>query len=435
MEQLVSTLQELDRDDEVRCIVLGGNDKAFAAGADIGELARSSAIDLYYQRRIERWDAIRALWTPLVAAVSGYCLGGGCELALACDLIVASESAKFGQPETGVGVIPGAGGTQRLTRAVGKALAMDVILSGRFLSADEALAAGLVARVVPDGEWLDEAKGVAQEIASKAPIATRLAKEARRPGVRGAAPARPRVRAAAALPGVRLGGREGRPDTRSWRSASPSSKRALMAEVETQPRRRGADDHAQPPRRAERVQRARCTRRCARRCKRPKTPAVRAVVLTGAGRGFCVGPGPDRVPRGRAATSASRLRSNYHPNVLAIRRAREAGDRGGQRRRRRRGPLARLRVRPPHRRRHGELRARLHRHRARPRLGRHVLHRPAARHAARVRVDDSEPQARRRPRHTRGGSSRRSSRRTRCRAAPPRSPPSYAARADARRSG
>ena len=149
MEQLVSTLQELDRDEEVRCIVLGGNDKAFAAGADIGELARSSAIDLYYQRRIERWDAIRGLWTPLVAAVSGYCLGGGCELALACDLIVASESAKFGQPETGVGVIPGAGGTQRLTRAVGKALAMDVILSGRFLSAEEALAAGLVARVVP----------------------------------------------------------------------------------------------------------------------------------------------------------------------------------------------------------------------------------------------------------------------------------------------
>jgi enoyl-CoA hydratase len=177
METLVSTLQKLDRDDGVRCIVLAGNDKAFAAGADIGELARSSAIDLYYQRRIERWDAIRALWTPLVAAVSGYCLGGGCELAMACDLIVASETAKFGQPETGVGVIPGAGGTQRLTRAVGKSLAMDVILSGRFLTAEEALAAGLVARVVDEGEWLEEAKRVAAEIASKAPIATRLAKE------------------------------------------------------------------------------------------------------------------------------------------------------------------------------------------------------------------------------------------------------------------
>jgi enoyl-CoA hydratase len=177
MEQLVETLQELDRDEVVRCIVLAGNDKAFAAGADIAELARSSAIDLYYQRRIERWDAIRGLWTPLVAAVSGYCLGGGCELAMACDLMVASETAKFGQPETGVGVIPGAGGTQRLTRAVGKALAMDVILSGRFLTADEALAAGLVARVAPEGRWLDEAKRVATDISSKAPVATRLAKE------------------------------------------------------------------------------------------------------------------------------------------------------------------------------------------------------------------------------------------------------------------
>src|SRR6186997_688495 len=177
MDELVSTLQELDRDEEIRAIVLGGNERAFAAGADIGELAQASAIDLYYQRRIERWDAIRGLWTPLVAAVSGYCLGGGCELAMACDLIVASETAKFGQPETGVGVIPGAGGTQRLTRAVGKSLAMDVILSGRFLSAQEALGAGLVARVVGEADWLDEAKKIAQEIATKAPIATRLAKE------------------------------------------------------------------------------------------------------------------------------------------------------------------------------------------------------------------------------------------------------------------
>ena len=178
MEELVGTLQELDRDEAVRAIVLGGSVRAFAAGADIAELAQASAIDLYYQRRIERWDAIRGLWTPLVAAVSGYCLGGGCELALACDLIVASETAQFGQPETGVGVIPGAGGTQRLTRAVGKALAMDVILSGRFLTAREALAAGLVARVVAKEAWLDEAKRVAREIASKAPIATRMAKEA-----------------------------------------------------------------------------------------------------------------------------------------------------------------------------------------------------------------------------------------------------------------
>ncbi len=178
MDELVTRLTELDREEDVRCIVLGGSERAFAAGADIAELAKSSPIDLYYQRRVERWDVIAGLWTPLVAAVSGFCLGGGCELAMACDLIVASETAQFGQPETGVGVIPGAGGTQRLTRAVGKSLAMDVILSGRFLSADEALRAGLVARVVAREAWLDEAKRVARAIAEKPPVATRLAKEA-----------------------------------------------------------------------------------------------------------------------------------------------------------------------------------------------------------------------------------------------------------------
>jgi enoyl-CoA hydratase len=177
MDELVTALQRLDSDDEIRCIVLGGSDRVFAAGADIGELAKSSAIQLYYQRRVERWDALRSLWTPLVAAVSGFCLGGGCELAMACDLIVASETAEFGQPETSLGIIPGAGGTQRLTRAVGKALAMDVILSGRRLSAREALEAGLVARVVAKEAWLEEAKRVAHEIAAKGPVASRLAKE------------------------------------------------------------------------------------------------------------------------------------------------------------------------------------------------------------------------------------------------------------------
>ena len=178
MDELVSALRDLDGDEEIRCIVLGGSERAFAAGADIGELAEASAIELYYARRVERWDAIRGLWTPLVAAVSGFCLGGGCELAMSCDLIVASETAKFGQPETSLGIIPGAGGTQRLTRAVGKALAMDVILSGRMLTAREALAAGLVARVVQPEAWLDEAKRVARDIASSGPVATRLAKEA-----------------------------------------------------------------------------------------------------------------------------------------------------------------------------------------------------------------------------------------------------------------
>src|SRR6476646_12250188 len=129
MGAVIGALQELDADPEIRAIVLGGNERAFAAGADIAELAAGTPVSLYLERRIERWDAIRSLRTPLVAAVSGFCLGGGCELALVCDLIVAAESATFGQPEINLGVMPGAGGTQRLTRAVGKAVAMDMILS------------------------------------------------------------------------------------------------------------------------------------------------------------------------------------------------------------------------------------------------------------------------------------------------------------------
>jgi enoyl-CoA hydratase len=173
---VVDAFEAADRDEAVRCIVLAGGDKAFAAGADIGQMATASAMDMYSLRdRIDAWDRIRNVRTPIVAAVSGYCLGGGNELAMACDLIVSSPTAQFGQPETGVGIIPGAGGTQRLTRAVGKSLAMDVILSGRFLTAEEALRAGLVARVAED--WLGEAKAVAEAIASKAPIATRIAKE------------------------------------------------------------------------------------------------------------------------------------------------------------------------------------------------------------------------------------------------------------------
>ena len=177
MGLLVDAFLELDEDDAIRCIVLGGSEKAFAAGADIGQMAEASAMEMYEARRIDRWDAIRKVRTPLVAAVSGFCLGGGNELAMACDLIVASETARFGQPETGLGIIPGAGGTQRLTRAVGKAKAMDVILSGRFLTAEEAERAGLVARVVAKEAWLEEAKAVARAIAAKGPVAQRLAKE------------------------------------------------------------------------------------------------------------------------------------------------------------------------------------------------------------------------------------------------------------------
>ena len=178
MDELVAALTQLDGDGEIRCIVLTGDERAFAAGADIAELAAATAVELYQAPRVARWDAIRKLQTPLVAAVSGWCLGGGCELAMACDLVVASDTARFGQPETGLGIIPGAGGTQRLARAVGKALAMDMVLTGRILSAHEALAAGLVARVVAREAWLDEAVRVAREIAARAPVAQRLAREA-----------------------------------------------------------------------------------------------------------------------------------------------------------------------------------------------------------------------------------------------------------------
>jgi enoyl-CoA hydratase len=178
MDELVAALHQLDEDDSIRCIVLGGNERAFAAGADVAELASATPIELYGNRRVDQWDAIRVLRTPLVAAVSGYCLGGGCELAMTCDIVVASETARFGQPEINLGLLPGAGGTQRLTRAVGKATAMDVILTGRMLSADEARDAGLVARVVVKEAWLEEAKRVAREIAAKSPVAVRLAKEA-----------------------------------------------------------------------------------------------------------------------------------------------------------------------------------------------------------------------------------------------------------------
>jgi enoyl-CoA hydratase len=178
MDELVAALRDFDADDAIRAVVVGGSQRAFAAGADIGQLAAATPVSLYQGGRLERWDAIRAIHTPLVAAVSGYCLGGGCELAMACDLIVASESARFGQPEINLGIIPGAGGTQRLTRAVGKAVAMDMILTGRMLSAAEARSFGLVARVVAAEVWLAEAKRVAREIAAKGPVAVRLAKDA-----------------------------------------------------------------------------------------------------------------------------------------------------------------------------------------------------------------------------------------------------------------
>src|SRR5207248_3768964 len=155
---------------------LTGSDKAFAAGADIKEMQSRKYPGVLFNDFIGEWETILRVRKPVIAAVAGYALGGGCELAMLCDIVVASETAKFGQPEINLGVLPGAGGTQRLTRAVGKAIAMDVILTGRVLSAREALGFGLVARVVAKEAWLEEAKRVARDIAAKSPIAVRLAK-------------------------------------------------------------------------------------------------------------------------------------------------------------------------------------------------------------------------------------------------------------------
>jgi enoyl-CoA hydratase len=178
MDELVRTLQAFDADDGVGCIIITGSDKAFAAGADIKQMATASMVEMMDSPFIGYWDALRQVRKPVIAAVSGWCLGGGCELALACDTIIASETARFGQPEINLGVIPGAGGTQRLTRAVGKAIAMDVILSDRKLSADEALRFGLVSRVAPLESYMALALEVATAIASKPPVALRVAKEA-----------------------------------------------------------------------------------------------------------------------------------------------------------------------------------------------------------------------------------------------------------------
>ncbi len=177
LSELAAALQAFDRDEAIGAIVITGSQRAFAAGADIKQMATASAVDMLKDSFVELFDALRGIRKPIIAAVSGYALGGGCELAMACDMIVAAESAKFGQPEVTIGVIPGAGGTQRLTRAVGKAIAMEMVLNNRSLSAEEALRFGLVNRVVPDERYLDEALELAAEIAARAPLAVRLGKE------------------------------------------------------------------------------------------------------------------------------------------------------------------------------------------------------------------------------------------------------------------
>ena len=178
MEELVDALETLDTDNDVRAIIITGNEKAFAAGADIKEMADASAVEMLIRDQFARWDRIRKIKKPLIAAVSGFALGGGCELAMTCDIIIASETAKFGQPEINIGVIPGAGGTQRLTRAIGKYKAMEMVLTGSMITAEEALRYGLVNKIFPIETYLREAEELAKTIASKPPVAVRLAKEA-----------------------------------------------------------------------------------------------------------------------------------------------------------------------------------------------------------------------------------------------------------------
>src|SRR5690242_17625917 len=178
VDELVDALEEFDHDDGIGCIVItGAGEKAFAAGADIKEMSDKSPIDMLLGG-FSAWVRIKQIHTPMIAAVGGYALGGGCELAMHCDMIVASENARFGQPEIMLGIIPGAGGTQRLARTLGKFRTMEMVLTGAQIPAQELADLGLVNRVVPKGEHLTEAVKLAKSVAAQAPIAVRLAKEA-----------------------------------------------------------------------------------------------------------------------------------------------------------------------------------------------------------------------------------------------------------------
>ncbi|MBK8782577.1 MAG: enoyl-CoA hydratase/isomerase family protein [Anaerolineales bacterium] len=176
--ELFDAMEAFDKDENIGALVVTGNEKAFAAGADIKEMADATPFQMITEARVDVWDRIRGIKKPVIAAVSGWALGGGCEFVLSCDMVIASESAKFGQPEITIGIIPGAGGTQRLARLIGKNLTMEMVINNRTLSAAEALQFGLANRVVPVEGYLDAAVAFAEEIASRAPMAVRMAKDA-----------------------------------------------------------------------------------------------------------------------------------------------------------------------------------------------------------------------------------------------------------------
>ena len=177
LKELMDVLERFDQDPRIGAMIITGNERVFAAGAEVGEIAHASAMEMLHSNLIAQFGRIGRIQKPVIAAVSGWCLGGGCELAMSCDMIIASETARFGQPEIQLGVIPGAGGTQRLTKAVGKAIAMEMILNNRTLTAEEALNFGLINRVVPVERYLEEAVKLATEIAARPPIAIQLAKQ------------------------------------------------------------------------------------------------------------------------------------------------------------------------------------------------------------------------------------------------------------------
>ncbi|MBF8377673.1 enoyl-CoA hydratase/isomerase family protein [Alicyclobacillus mali] len=178
VDELVAALEAADTETQVRAIVVTGGDKAFAAGADIAEMADATAVDMKLRDQFRAWDRIRGVHKPVIAAVRGFALGGGCELALACDLVIASESAKFGQPEVKLGLMPGAGGTQWLARRLGKARALELLWLGEPITAQEAMALGLVNRVVPDEACVAEAVELGKRLAEMPPVALRCIKEA-----------------------------------------------------------------------------------------------------------------------------------------------------------------------------------------------------------------------------------------------------------------
>ncbi len=177
-EEMAAALDTYEADENIGCVILTGSEKAFAAGADIKEMSGKSHMDVYKEDFAASWDRVARMRKPVIAAVAGFALGGGCELAMMCDIIIAADTAKFGQPEIKLGVIPGIGGTQRLTRAIGKAKAMDLNLTGRMMDAAEAERSGLVARVVPAANLMDEAMKAAETIAGMSLIAVMTAKEA-----------------------------------------------------------------------------------------------------------------------------------------------------------------------------------------------------------------------------------------------------------------